>query len=50
MEFNEYFNPGTIVATIMLLMAALGMIGNMLTERDNKRGYCDLPEPDKKDK
>ncbi len=49
MEFNKYFNPGTIVATVILLIAVLGMIGNKLTERDNKRGYCDLPEPDKKD-
>ena len=37
MEFNEYFNPGTIVATIMLIIAILGYIGNKLTENDKKR-------------
>ena len=47
MEFNAYFNPGTIVASFLLIIAVLGMIGNILSHYDNKRGHCDLPEKEK---
>lgn len=36
MEFNEYFNPGTIFMSILLVLAVLGYIGNKLTENDKK--------------
>ena len=47
MEFNTYFNPGTIAASFLLIIAVLGMIGNILSHYDNKRRHCDLPEKEK---
>jgi hypothetical protein len=38
MEFNENINPGTIIASFLLIIALLGMIGNVLTHYDNERG------------
>ena len=32
--FNEYFNPGTIVASALIILAVLGLIGNHLSKKD----------------
>lgn len=40
--FDATFNPAIVLLWIMVLIGIAGIIGQYLTRRDIKNGYCDL--------
>ena len=40
--FDATFNPAILLLWVMALIGIAGIIGQYLTHRDIKKGYCDL--------